>query len=107
MKFIPVEGHRSLARDARSGAIVNINSNEIEQARAVKALRRRKDDETEIKSILNNIIDTIEDTNHLNVKQLECYNIAKKGKNILITGSGGCGKSTILKSRYVGQMSRK
>jgi|TARA_B100001093_G_C26550817_1_gene894406 hypothetical protein len=48
MKFIAVEGHQGIARDARTGAIVNINSNEIEQARAVKALRRRKDDETEI-----------------------------------------------------------
>ena len=48
MKFIPVEGHQSLARDARTGAIVNINSNEIEQARAVKATRKRKDYETEI-----------------------------------------------------------
>ena len=48
MKFIAVEGHQGIARDARTGAIVNINSNEIEQARAVKALRRRKDNETEI-----------------------------------------------------------
>jgi len=48
MKFIAVEGHQGIARDARTGAIVNINSNEIQQARAVKALRRRKDDETEI-----------------------------------------------------------
>lgn len=48
MKFIAVEGHQGIARDARTGAIVNINSNEIEQARAVKALRQRKNDETEI-----------------------------------------------------------
>ena len=48
MKFIAVEGHQGIARDAKTGAIVNINSNEIEQARAVKALRRKKDDETEI-----------------------------------------------------------
>ena len=48
MKLIPVEGHRSLARDSKTGAIVNINSNEVEQARAVKAMRRRKDHEIEI-----------------------------------------------------------
>jgi len=48
MKLIPVEGHRSLARDSKTGAIVNINSNEVEQARAIKAMRRRKDYEIEI-----------------------------------------------------------
>ena len=46
-KLIPVKDHRSLARDARTGAIVNINSNEIEQARAVKAARKQKDNEVE------------------------------------------------------------
>lgn len=48
MKLIPVEGHRSLVRDAKTGAIMNINSNEVEQARAIKAMRQRKDNEIEI-----------------------------------------------------------
>lgn len=46
-KLIPVIDDRSLARDAKTGAIVNINSNEIEQARAVKMARKQKDHEVE------------------------------------------------------------
>lgn len=85
--------------------VINYDNNKLQKIDNLQI----KDDETEIKSILNNIIDTIEDTNHLNVKQLECYNIAKKGKNILITGSGGCGKSTILKSiiKYYNRINKK
>ena len=45
--LIPVKDHQSLARDMKTGAIVNINSNEIEQARAVKAARKQKDNEVE------------------------------------------------------------
>lgn len=45
--LIPVKDHQSLARDLKTGAIVNINSNEIEQARAVKAARKQKYDEVE------------------------------------------------------------
>ncbi len=52
----------------------------------------------EISFILDDIIDEIEETNHLNEEQIKCYNLAKSNKNILITGSGGCGKSFILKS---------
>jgi Tfp pilus assembly pilus retraction ATPase PilT len=55
------------------------------------------DTENEIKLILNNIIDTIEDTHGLNEEQIQCYNLAKNKKNLLITGSGGTGKSTVLK----------
>lgn len=46
--------------------------------------------QTEINFILDDIIDEIEETKDLNEEQLLCYNYAKKGKNILITGSGGC-----------------
>jgi hypothetical protein len=45
--LIPVKDHQSLARDSKTGAIVNINSNEIEQAREVKAARKQKDNEVE------------------------------------------------------------
>jgi hypothetical protein len=45
--LIPVKDDRSLARDAKTGAIVNINSNEIERARAAKAARKQKDHEVE------------------------------------------------------------
>ena len=46
--------------------------------------------QTEINFILDDIIDEIEETKDLNEEQLLCYNNAKNGKNLLITGSGGC-----------------
>jgi len=51
----------------------------------------------EISLVIENIIQDIEDTNSLNEEQLLCYNLAKSGKNLFITGSGGCGKSYIIK----------
>lgn len=54
--------------------------------------------QTEINFVLDDIIDEIEETKDLNKEQLLCYNYAKNGKNLLITGSGGVGKSTVLKS---------
>lgn len=47
--------------------------------------------------IVNNVINYTEDTNNLNQEQIKCYNTAIKGKNLLITGSGGVGKSTVIK----------
>jgi hypothetical protein len=41
---IPVEGHQNLVRDANSGAILNINTKAIEDARKAKA-NRKKDKE--------------------------------------------------------------
>lgn len=37
-----VDGHPGLVRDKKTGAIININSSEIEQARALKIMRRDK-----------------------------------------------------------------
>jgi DNA replication protein DnaC len=51
----------------------------------------------EIKSILDNIISNIEDTNELNKEQLYAYNSVKNGNNIFISGSSGAGKSYCLK----------
>lgn len=48
MKLIPVEGSPSLARDAITGAIVNINTSEIQQARARKQLMKQKDHEVNL-----------------------------------------------------------
>lgn len=47
MDKIKVEGHPGLVRDTNSGAILNINSNEINLARERKALRKQKDQEFE------------------------------------------------------------
>ena len=53
--------------------------------------------EPEIPLVIENIIQTIEDISELNEEQLLCYNLAKTGKNVFITGAGGSGKSTVLK----------
>lgn len=58
--WIPVEGSENLVRDRNSGAILNINTNEIETARIRKAnklkekqeLQQLKKDVEEIKTIL-------------------------------------------------------
>ena len=42
IKLIPVEGNRSLARDSQTGAIVNINTQEISEARDRKALKQKE-----------------------------------------------------------------
>lgn len=46
-QYIPVEGNPGLARDSKTGAIININIDEMEQARSRKELRRQKQDELE------------------------------------------------------------
>jgi hypothetical protein len=48
MTYVKVEGNTSYARDSRTGAIVNINSNEIENARQRKKLAKLKQNEIEI-----------------------------------------------------------
>ena len=45
--YIEINGQPGLVRDTNSGAILNINSNEIEAARERKALRKQKDQEFE------------------------------------------------------------
>jgi hypothetical protein len=45
--YIEIDGQPGLVRDKNSGAILNINSNEIEAARGRKALRKQKDQEFE------------------------------------------------------------
>ena len=41
-RYVPVEGHPDLVRDAESGAILNMNSAAIHQAREKKKLRQQK-----------------------------------------------------------------
>ena len=47
MKHMKVKDHPSLVRDLNSGAILNINTEEIERARERKKLRKQKDQEFE------------------------------------------------------------
>ena len=43
MKLIPADNAPGFARDAESGAIININKSEIQQAREAKRLRKQKE----------------------------------------------------------------
>lgn len=64
-RMIPVEGNGSLARDAQTGAIININTTEINEARERKALRQKekqelqdlKNDVADIKRLLTQLIE--------------------------------------------------
>ena len=64
-KYIQVKGHPGLARDKNSGIIMNINSNEVREARKRKKLWKEqqeeldslKDDVKEIKLLLNKILE--------------------------------------------------
>lgn len=64
-QYIPVEGNSSLARDPVTGAIININSTEIAQAKMRKALRvqtkseleQLKDDVTLLKRLVAQLIE--------------------------------------------------
>ena len=62
-----IEGHSSLVRDASTGAILNINKDEISAARKRKLERKQKEKEFEelknevgdIKNMLNQIIEKL------------------------------------------------
>ena len=68
MRLIKVQGHRNYVRDKNSGAILNINIAEIEEARKRKAERLEKDKEIEslknevsdIKSMLTKVIEKLD-----------------------------------------------
>ena len=51
MKLIPVDGHPGLARNKATGAIININSSEMSQARSRKKIwQRQRDEITDLKN---------------------------------------------------------
>lgn len=65
--YIMVDGSSSLARDPKSGAIVNINKDEIKKAREAKEKRKNRDREFEdlknevgeIKELLNKLVEKL------------------------------------------------
>ena len=68
MKLLKVKDHNGLARDMRTGAILNINKDEIDAAKKRKLERRKKEQEFEnlknevsdIKSMLTKIIEKLD-----------------------------------------------
>ena len=68
MSYIKVEGHSNLVRDTSTGAILNINKDEISAARKRKLERRQKEKELEdlknevsdIKNMLTKIIEKLD-----------------------------------------------
>lgn len=46
-ELVPVEGHDNLVRDPKSGAILNINKREIQNAREQKKIRKQRLEEQE------------------------------------------------------------
>jgi hypothetical protein len=65
--FIGVEGNSDLARCPNSGAIININKDEIKKAKALKLARQNKDKEfqelkqdvVELKALLNKLVEKL------------------------------------------------
>jgi len=67
MKYMKVEGNPGLVRDKLTGAILNVNKNEIAEAKARKKASQEKDyrisklenDINDIKALLNVIVEKI------------------------------------------------
>tara|TARA_A200000159_G_scaffold21439_1_gene18284 strand:- start:1076 stop:1279 length:204 start_codon:yes stop_codon:yes gene_type:complete len=67
MAYVKVEGSSSLARDPHSGAIININKDEIAKARLAKKQRENKNREfeelknevSELKELLNKLVEKL------------------------------------------------
>jgi len=66
-QYIAVDGNSGLARDPNSGAIININKDEIKKARLAKSQRKNKDREfeelkhevSELKELLNKLVEKL------------------------------------------------
>ena len=71
MSYIKVEGHSNLVRDTSTGAILNINKDEISASRKRKLERKQKEKDFEdlknevgdIKNMLNKIIEKLDVSN--------------------------------------------
>jgi|TARA_B100000242_G_scaffold272115_1_gene224774 ATP-dependent RNA circularization protein (DNA/RNA ligase family) len=72
MGLLKIEGHSDVMKDTETGAVININSNEIENARKRKAIRRQEKEEIEnlknevsdIKKMLGTIIEKLDGSNN-------------------------------------------
>ncbi len=70
--FLKVEGHEGYVRDTNTGAVLNVNREEIEAARKRKALRQRqeqdinnlKNEVSDIKTMLSTIIEKLDGSNN-------------------------------------------
>mgnify|MGYP000424539879 CR=1 FL=1 len=66
-RYVKIEGSGGFARDLNTGAVVNINTDEIKRARKAKELRKKKESEFEtlknevgeIKELLNKLIEKL------------------------------------------------
>jgi hypothetical protein len=65
MEYLQVEGKEGLVRDPKTDAIININSNELQRRKLVKANRKKqqeeiqnlKNDVSEIKDLLRQLLE--------------------------------------------------
>lgn len=59
MNLVKVEGHAGLARDKNTGAILNINSNEVERIKKLRQNQReiKKSQEQEINQLKSDVAD--------------------------------------------------
>tara|TARA_B100000029_G_C16963742_1_gene737289 strand:- start:21 stop:233 length:213 start_codon:yes stop_codon:yes gene_type:complete len=65
MAYIKVEGNTDLVRDTNTGAIININTTQMREARVMKFNRKKKDDEiialkndvAEMKQLLKKLVE--------------------------------------------------
>ena len=70
-RYIKVEGHTGFVRDKNTGAVLNINTNEMDRAVKRKAQRRKekeelrtlKQDVSEMKVLLNKILEATNGSN--------------------------------------------
>lgn len=64
-KYLKVDGHPGLVRDAESGAILNINTHEIEKRKVLRSAKRKERERVdkleseigEIKSLLQQLLE--------------------------------------------------
>lgn len=70
--MIKVEGHSNLVRDPKSGAIININKDEINAARARKLARAvKEEEEKQLKADVENLKHEISDIKQLLTQLVE------------------------------------